>query len=312
MFYDDMLLYNQRDDIFIMESILCNHIHYYFNSCSHYQKRWDRKKEYLENFSRRSHILFIPFYPHMINYKKQKKATKMKKIEKMEIKYQNFYKKERLSSMNNLFEEIEKGIIIEINDVKEAISVNKAAHAIIIRNFDLELIEETIDAVSIPVIASCRIGHFIEAKILEKIGVAMIDESNPSKMQHMTKNNFSIPFLCKVENMEEARKRIEEGAAAIRTEFGGIDEISGLVKNFIDNSINAKIIPALNIATPADISLLFQIGCNAIIISSEVFRSPNPPKLIDSLVKAARYYNDIEKIFHFSKAINKILPSQAK
>jgi len=214
--------------------------------------------------------------------------------------------------MNNLFEEIEKGIIVEINDVKEAISVDKVAHAIIIRNFDLELIEEAIDAVSIPVIASCRVGHFIEAKILEKIGVAMIDESNPSKMQHMVKNNFSVPFLCKVENVEEAKKRVEEGAKAIRTEFGGIDEISGLIKEIVDNGINAKTFPALQIATPADIALLFQMGCSAIVISSEVFRSPNPPKLLDSLVKAARYYNDIEKIFNISKAINKILPSQAK
>ncbi len=71
----------------------------------------------------------------------------------------------------DLLEQIEKGIIVEVGDVKEAISVDKIAHGVIIRNFDLELIEETLDAVSIPVIASCRIGHYIEAKILEKIGV---------------------------------------------------------------------------------------------------------------------------------------------
>ncbi len=212
----------------------------------------------------------------------------------------------------DLLEQIEKGIIVEVEDVKEAISVDKIAHGVIIRNFDLELIEETLDAISIPVIASCRIGHFIEAKILEKIGVAMIDESNPNEMEYIDKKNFSIPFICKVESMEEAAKRIEEGAAAVRTEFGGIDEVSWIIKEAKNKNLEAKIFASLDVATPADIALLFQEGCHAIIISSALFRSPNPPKLLDAIVKAARYYNDIEKIFLFSKTINKILPSQAK
>jgi|Deesub1362A_J573_1020465.scaffolds.fasta_scaffold12039_2 pyridoxal 5'-phosphate synthase pdxS subunit len=212
----------------------------------------------------------------------------------------------------DLLEQIEKGIIVEIKDVKEAISVDKIAHGVIIRNFDLELIDETLDAISIPVIASCRVGHFIEAKILEKMGVAMIDESNPNEMEYIDKKIFSIPFVCKVESMEEATKRIEEGAAAVRTEFGSIDEVSWIIREAKNKNLEAKIFASLDVATPADIALLFQEGCHAIIISSALFRSPNPPKLLDAIVKAARYYNDIEKIFLFSKSINKILPSQAK
>jgi len=215
--------------------------------------------------------------------------------------------------MEELFEEIEKGIIVEVEDVKEAISVDKVANAVMIREFDLEVIEETVDAVSIPVIASCRIGHFIEAKILEKLGVAMIDESNYSEMNHMPKKDYSVPFMCKVENFEDAIRRREEGAKAVRTEFGKIDEISGVVKELLEKNIGIKVVASLEIATPADIALLLQLGCNSIIVSSLLFRSPNPPKLLDSIVKAARYYNDIERIFEYSRAINKILPAtQAK
>ncbi len=213
-----------------------------------------------------------------------------------------------------ILEEIEKGIIIEIRDVKQAINVNEFANAVLIRKFDLELIEETKEAISIPIIASCKIGHFVEAKLLEKVGVAMIDESNESDMQHMNKKEFSIPFMCKVKNAEEIKERVKEGAKAIRTEFGDIGRSINIIKemkNVMPTFTSASIpsfIPSLRIATPADISLLFKIGCHSIIISSDLFRSPNPPKLLEALAKAARYYNEIDKIFSFSKTINKIIP----
>ena len=204
----------------------------------------------------------------------------------------------------------EKGIIVEVNDVKQAINVDKFANGVLIREFDLELIGEIIDAISLPVIASCRIGHFVEAKLLEKLGVAMVDESIESKMKPIDKKNFSVPFMCKVNDAIEAKKRIEEGAKAIRTSFGNIDEIAGIVKEIKEEIKDGAMVAAsLKIATPADISLLFQVGCDSIIISSDLFRSPNPPQLLDALIKAARYYNEIDKILNFSKTINKILPS---
>lgn len=209
-------------------------------------------------------------------------------------------------------DEIEKGIIVEIEDVKQAINVDKIAHAVLIREFDIDFIDDVIDAISIPVIATCRIGHFVEAQILEKTGVKAIDESNPSQMRHIDKKNFSVPFICMVKEVGEVSARIEEGAYAVRTDFGFIDEVTELIEKIKEGNEDAKIIPSLKIATPADVSLLFKKGCHSIIISSDIFLSPNPPKLLDALVKSARYYNDIEKIFNFSKNISKILPLKAK
>ncbi len=205
----------------------------------------------------------------------------------------------------DLMEKLEKGIVIEVGDVKQAISVDKIVDAILIRNFDLSVIDEVIDAVSIPVIASCRIGHFIEAKILEKLGVSMIDESNPSNLPYMDTKKFNIPFMRMTKD-----GKINE-ADIIRTDFGMVDEVAGIVKELKEKT-DMKIFASLKIATPADIALLFQMGCNGIIISSMAFRSPNPPKLIDTIMKSARYYNEIDKIVEISRDIDKILPTGAK
>ncbi|KAA0000293.1 MAG: hypothetical protein FE047_01745 [Thermoplasmata archaeon] len=214
--------------------------------------------------------------------------------------------------MMNVLEDLKKGIIVEINDVKQAISVDKCAHAIFIGNFDLDLIEETIDAVSVPVIASCRIGHFVEAKILEKLGVHVIDESNPNNIKHIKKKEFFTPFMCKVQTIDDAFLRIEEGAVILRTEWGYIDEVIWLINEGKEKGINAMIFCPLKMATPADVAFLFQIGGDAIIVSSQIFRSPNPPKLLDSLVNASRYYNEIDKIADLTKQANKILPAESK
>jgi len=214
--------------------------------------------------------------------------------------------------MDDVLDAIEKGIIVEIEGVRESLTVNKLAHGVFIKNFDLELIEEAIDALSIPVIASCRIGHFVEAQILEKMGVSMIDESNPNEIPYMDKSSFSIPFMCKVESREEAMERIKEGARAIRTEFGSIDEIAGLIRELKENNMNIMVVASLTIATPADISFLFQMGCNAIILSSEIFRSPNPVGYLEALINAARYYGEVDKIANLSKMANKLVPSEAK
>ena len=176
----------------------------------------------------------------------------------------------------------------------------------------MSLIEEVIDAVSIPVIASCRVGHHIEAKILEKLGVSMIDESNPNEIPYLDKQAFSIPVMCRVGTSEEILTRIKEGATLLRTHFGNIDDVIWLVNETKDKKGDIKICVSLTLSTPSDISLLFQAGCNSILTSSQIFRSPNPPALMDAIVKAARYYNDIEKIFSLSKSVGKILPLHMK
>ncbi|MBC7128999.1 MAG: hypothetical protein H5T45_04625 [Thermoplasmatales archaeon] len=209
-------------------------------------------------------------------------------------------------------ENIEKGIIVEVEDVKQAIEVDKIAHGVFIRNFDVEVMEEIKEAVSIPLIASCRVGHFIEAKILEKIGVDIIDESESGDMEYIKKKDFSIPFMCKINSIEEAVDRIEEGAKILRTDFGALEDVLWLIKEGKEKKLKALLFVALEIASPADVAFLFQTGADAIIVSSNVFRSPNPPKLIDSIVSASLNYNNIEKIVELSRKIKKILPSEAK
>ncbi|MEM1513443.1 MAG: hypothetical protein QXW78_00150 [Candidatus Thermoplasmatota archaeon] len=211
-----------------------------------------------------------------------------------------------------IFERIKQGIIVEVDNVKQAIEIDKHAHGVFLRNFDIEMIEEIKEEVSLPLIASCRVGHFIEARILEKIGVDIIDESEAGDMEYIKKKDFSTPFMCKINSIEEAKERIDEGAKILRTDFGALEDVLWLIKEGKEKKLKALLFIALEIASPADVALLFQIGADGIIISSNIFRSPNPPKLLDSIVNASLNYNNIEKIVELSRQIKKILPSEAK
>ena len=199
--------------------------------------------------------------------------------------------------------DIEKGIIFSIEDAKQAESCEEFASAILIEKFDLPLIEEVIEFVSVPVIASCRRGHVVEAKILEKIGVSLIDESVESKIGYIDKKNFSIPFISMFESEEDAEKRIKEGATFLRTPWGGIEDVLGYVRM----ASQYKVIASLKYASPHDIAMLFQYGGYAAIISSHVFHTPNPPKLMYALSEAAKYYNDVDKILEITKSVANIL-----
>jgi len=199
--------------------------------------------------------------------------------------------------------DIEKGIIFSIEDPKQAESCEEFASAILIEKFDLPLIEEVVEIVSIPVIASCRKGHIVEAKILEKMGVSCIDESLDSSIGYIDKKNFSIPFISIFKNEEEAEKRINEGASFLRTPWGGIEDVLKYVKI----ASQYKVIASLKQASPHDIAMLFQSGGYAAIISSHVFHTPNPPKLMHALSEARKYYNDIDKILQITKSVANIL-----
>ncbi|MEM2583120.1 MAG: hypothetical protein QW519_01995, partial [Candidatus Thermoplasmatota archaeon] len=102
------------------------------------------------------------------------------------------------------------------------------------------------------------------------------------------------------------------GAKMLRTDFGALEDVLWLIKEGKEKKLKALLFIALEIASPADVALLFQIGADGIIISSNIFRSPNPPKLLDSIVNASLNYNNIEKIVELSRQIKKILPSEAK
>ncbi|MEE1133444.1 MAG: pyridoxal 5'-phosphate synthase lyase subunit PdxS, partial [Methanobrevibacter sp.] len=185
------------------------------------------------------------------------------------------------------------------------------------RMADPTIVEEVVDAVSIPVMAKARIGHIAEAQILETLGVDMIDESEvltpADEEYHINKKEFTIPFVCGARNLGEALRRIDEGASMIRTKgepgtgniveavrhmrkvMGEIRTIQGMEEEELwkyARSIEAPIglvketaelgkLPVVNfaaggIATPADASLMMQLGSDGIFVGSGIFKSNNP------------------------------------
>lgn len=201
------------------------------------------------------------------------------------------------------------------------------------RMSDPRLIKEIMKAVTIPVFAKVRIGHFAEAQILEQLGVDMIDESEvltPADNDfHIDKNHFTIPFVCGARNLGEALRRVAEGAAMIRTkgEAGTGDVVNAVkhartiqreinkAKEMDDNELRAYArelgvtydllkdtakrgrLPVVNfaaggLATPADVSLLMQLGVDGVFVGSGIFKSGNPEKRAKAMVQAVTHYTD--------------------
>mmetsp|Transcript_7600 Transcript_7600/g.23046 ORF Transcript_7600/g.23046 Transcript_7600/m.23046 type:complete len:322 (+) Transcript_7600:112-1077(+) len=201
------------------------------------------------------------------------------------------------------------------------------------RMSDPEMIKSIIDAVSIPVMAKARIGHFVEAQILEAIGVDYIDESEvltpADEVNHINKHNFSVPYVCGCRNLGEALRRINEGAAFIRTKGeAGTGNIVEAVRHA--RSVNGEIrkvthmdedelftfakeigapfalvqktkelgrLPVVQfaaggVATPADAALMMQLGMDGVFVGSGIFKSENPKKRAEAIVKAVANYND--------------------
>ncbi|HEY3876510.1 MAG TPA: pyridoxal 5'-phosphate synthase lyase subunit PdxS [Candidatus Kapabacteria bacterium] len=212
------------------------------------------------------------------------------------------------------------------------------------RMSDPQLITEIIEAVSIPVMAKARIGHFVEAQILEALGVDCVDESEVLTMaddeNHIDKTKFEIPFVCGARNLGEALRRIAEGAAMIRTKgeagtgdvveavrharsiFGEIrklqamskDELYSAAKNLaapldlIQEIAATGKLPVVNfaaggIATPADAALLMQLGVDGVFVGSGIFKSGDPAKRANAIVKATTYFNDPSVLAEVSRGL---------
>lgn len=210
------------------------------------------------------------------------------------------------------------------------------------RMSDPELILKIMDTVSIPVMAKARIGHFVEAQILEALGVDYIDESEvltPADVaHHINKHNFKIPFVCGARNLGEALRRIGEGAAMIRTKgeagtgdvveavrharavFGDIrhlinlpdEELMAFAKEIgapyelLLETKELGRVPVVNfaaggIATPADAALLMQLGVDGVFVGSGIFKSGDPAKRADAIVKATTHYQDPKILAEISK-----------
>ena len=217
------------------------------------------------------------------------------------------------------------------------------------RMADPTVIEAIMKAVSIPVMAKCRIGHFVEAQVLQAIGVDYIDESEvltpADETNHVWKHDFNVPFVCGCRNLGEALRRIGEGAAMIRTKgeagTGNVveavrhirtvmDDIRKLV-NTPDDEIMAVAkemaaplelikeitktgkLPVVNfaaggIATPADAALMMQLGAEGVFVGSGIFKSSDPGKRAQAIVKATTHYQDANIIAKVSKDLGEAMP----
>lgn len=216
------------------------------------------------------------------------------------------------------------------------------------RMSDPKMIKEIQQAVSIPVMAKCRIGHFVEAQILEAIEIDYIDESEvlspADDVYHIDKTKFKVPFVCGARDLGEALRRINEGASMIRTkgEPGTGDVVQAVRHMRMMNSEIAKIkgmredelfeaakelrvpyqlvqyvhengkLPVVNfaaggVATPADAALMMQLGAEGVFVGSGIFKSGNPEKRANAIVKAVTNYTDAVMIAELSEDLGEAM-----
>ena len=216
------------------------------------------------------------------------------------------------------------------------------------RMSDPKMIKGIQEAVTIPVMAKCRIGHFAEAQILEAIEIDYIDESEvlspADDVYHIDKHKFSVPFVCGAKDLGEALRRINEGASMIRTkgEPGTGDvvqavrhmrkmnsEMARLVSmredELYDEAKNLQVpydlvqyvhdngrIPVVNfaaggVATPADAALMMQLGAEGVFVGSGIFKSGNPEKRAQAIVKAVTNYTDADMIAKLSEDLGEAM-----
>ena len=250
------------------------------------------------------------------------------------------------------------GVIMDVSSVSEAKIAEKSGACAVMaldmipsqirreggvaRMSQVSLIKDIQNAVSIPVMAKCRIGHFIEAKILEELNVDFIDESEvltpADYTSHIDKSQFKVPFVCGARNLEEALRRIQEGATMIRTKGeAGTGDVSQAVKHIkkIHEEIavlkNARHVDledyaethhfslelvkkttelgrlpvvtfaAGGIATPADAALMMYLGVDGIFVGSGIFESTAPASMAHSMCTAVNYHDNYSTLIEASQ-----------
>jgi pyridoxal 5'-phosphate synthase pdxS subunit len=220
------------------------------------------------------------------------------------------------------------------------------------RMSDPDMIRGIMDAVTIPVMAKARIGHFVEAQILEALGVDYIDESEvltpADPTYHIDKHPFKVPFVCGCRDLGEALRRINEGAAMIRTkgEAGTGDVVEAVrhmaqvkedikrIQNTADMDLareaEAMRVPvdlvievkklgrlpvvtfvAGGIATPADAALMMQMGADGVFVGSGIFKSSNPALMAKAIVQATTHYNDPKMLADISAGLGEAMRGQS-
>ena len=264
----------------------------------------------------------------------------------------------------NLAQMLKGGVIMDVSNPKQARIAEAAGAAAVMaleripadiravggvsRMSDPKMIRSIQEAVSIPVMSKARIGHFVEAQILESIEIDYIDESevlSPADDKfHIDKRKFNVPFVCGAKDLGEALRRINEGAAMIRTkgEPGTGDIIQAVrhmrmmnqdirrIQNMREDELyftakelqvpfelvefiykNGKL-PVVNfaaggIATPADAALMMQLGAEGVFVGSGIFKSGNPEKRAQAIVKAVTNYNDPKILAEISEDLGEAM-----
>jgi pyridoxal 5'-phosphate synthase pdxS subunit len=231
----------------------------------------------------------------------------------------------------------------------ERIPADIRAHGGIARMSDPTVIKAIQKAVTIPVMAKCRIGHFAEAQILQVMGVDFIDESEvltpADEEYHVDKWKFKVPFVCGCRDLGEALRRIAEGAAMIRTKGeagtgniveavrhmravqGGIRRIMTMADEELVTEAKKLGAPAEwmrkvkelgklpvpnfsagGVATPADASLMMQLGAESVFVGSGIFKSSDPGKRAKAIVTAVTHYLDFDLVAQVSEGLGEAMP----
>jgi pyridoxal 5'-phosphate synthase pdxS subunit len=205
-----------------------------------------------------------------------------------------------------------------------------------------------VDAVSIPVMAKARIGHFVEAQVLQSIGVDYVDESEvltpADEAHHIDKWAFTVPFVCGATNLGEALRRISEGAAMIRSKgeagtgnvveatrhmrairaeirrLATLDEAELYVAakelraphDMVAEVARAGKLPVVlftagGIATPADAAMMMQLGAEGVFVGSGIFKSGDPARRAEAIVKATTFHDDPDVIAKVSRGLGEAM-----
>ncbi|EHK81150.1 pyridoxal biosynthesis lyase PdxS [Saccharomonospora azurea SZMC 14600] len=230
----------------------------------------------------------------------------------------------------------------------ERVPADIRAQGGVARMSDPDLIDGIISAVSIPVMAKARIGHFVEAQVLQSLGVDYVDESEvltpADEANHIDKWEFTVPFVCGATNLGEALRRINEGAAMIRSKGeAGTGDVSNatthmrrirseiralaalpedelyvaakelqapyeLVREVADTGrLPVVLFTAGGIATPADAAMMMQLGAEGVFVGSGIFKSGDPAKRAEAIVKATAFHDDPDVLAKVSRGLGEAM-----
>ena len=300
-----------------------------------------------------------------MDFRGERKSEKeLEKESEVNERQEDFHMENRYELNKQLAQMLKGGVIMDVTTPEQA-KIAEAAGACAVmaleripadiraaggvsRMSDPKMIRGIQNAVSIPVMAKCRIGHFVEAQVLEAIEIDYIDESEvlspADDVYHINKRNFKVPFVCGAKDLGEALRRINEGASMIRTKgepgTGDIvqavrhmrkmnsaiaqltsmreDELFEAAKQFqvpyelVEYVHKNGKLPVVNfaaggVATPADAALMMQLGAEGVFVGSGIFKSGNPAKRANAIVKAVTNYTDAKMIAELSEDLGEAM-----